>query len=392
MFERGLRTQFELARKDGIPTNTAEFLATISPALPGENAAPYYKQLRAVPFQKIDLVNVDADVSIRYSPSTLTAAQEELERYSSQISLADKAARLPRCWFDRDWSQGEIAYCPEYHLMRSAARAVAVRGSIAAGAGDWKEAIHNSEELFVISRHAGEEGTPTSVRARDTVFQLAVQHLAVWAFKHPALPAYRNALDAAIKRWPKVNLQHIYRDSFRTALLVLDKMRTREGRKELGLKESNVSPLEGVAGWVKNRTKAQIDVASAERRKWEALALPASRRAKPCDEADDQISDALLAFPTLYGQDGVLDSIGVTGRKYDLKWEALRLSYCVLAEALRRGRPPTSLNTGRWLSPFDGRPLDYSWDGKQVIVDCRCSDPDLKMQPLKFPSVPEVRP
>jgi hypothetical protein len=52
-----------------------------------------------------------------------------------------------------------------------------------------------------------------------------------------------------------------------------------------------------------------------------------------------------------------------------MSWKSAMLEHRCLLRALARPRIPTKLDTSDLTSPYDGKPLTYSSDGKQIRIE-----------------------
>jgi hypothetical protein len=111
--------ELDVARKEGLPTTWREYAALIKSAKPEENAAPFYRKLIRLSKDKANLSKLDSDLLLRPSAEHVALATSELAAQSEAIAAIDQAARLPRCWFNRDWSKGLAVLMPEYAWMKA---------------------------------------------------------------------------------------------------------------------------------------------------------------------------------------------------------------------------------------------------------------------------------
>ena len=98
--------QVRLARAEGIPTNATEFAALIQTAEPSENAASHYQNFDSYRVRKGDSSAIATDLIFENTATDLSKAKSFLTASTSALRFVDEAVKLPRCWFDRDWSLG----------------------------------------------------------------------------------------------------------------------------------------------------------------------------------------------------------------------------------------------------------------------------------------------
>lgn len=66
-------------------------------------------------------------------------------------------------------------------------------------------------------------------------------------------------------------------------------------------------------------------------------------------------------------------------------WEARRQQFVALSRALQPKVIPRSIKTEDLLSPFDGKQLRYSYDGKQIVIGVSRPDEDPRWIQMKIP-------
>jgi hypothetical protein len=368
--EAALQNQYRLAHAEGIPTNAAEFQATIRPCLPSENAAPIYRKLKEFPYPP-NLSELRLHVQYHPSATNLQQAQKLLADNARFLGVADRAAALTRCWFDRDWSPGAATLMPEYAWMKSAARLVSLRGSVAANRGDVLAALASTDELDRIAAHAAEEGTQISALVSDSIRIMAISDLANWALGHPDEPRYRTLLRREITSFPRPDLRREHSDELFSLMSVLELSTTPEGRANLGMRSTDVSGFEKIAPILLNRPEARVKIVADYRRYWATFG-PNKVDVKKARVAYADMSMAMLAFPT--GAD-VYQKLTDTDTNDPLMarlndWQAKKTMYLALLEALGgSGKPPKSMDTSGFLSPYDDKPIRYRFDGKHITIE-----------------------
>lgn len=390
--------QLRLARAEGLPTTGPEFVAYIRTAKPEENAAPLYARYATSVASKSGPRAPDFDAldnALTFDPNArnVHAARKECEAYAAQLELIDQAARLPRCWFDRDWT-GVATLFPEYAKMKSAAKVVALRGSIAAHEGRPTDAIEDARSVFVIATHAGEEPHMIARLVQEAIYRIGLKHLAAWAFVHRDRPEYARALHAATDALPRPQLKDEHRGDLYDVLSMIELCATPQGRAELGLREEDVPQgAERLFSLLLSKSKARITIVKAARAKYAALDLPVGQRGAAMAAATDEMGQALLAFPTAAHLLGVLSSGGITSPEADREqsWIARHQMDVALARALQHRTIPKALDTRDLRSPFDGKPLAYTFDGQQIGLEVSGYGPAGGPSPLRFPRDEFVR-
>jgi|GEM_PF-1677181 len=388
-----LDEQLRLARAEGIPTTWQEFAATIPAATPAENAAPLYRQLAAAtadlkgkPSYDTDYSDLDAEVVFHTSTHVIKRAHTFLTDRKAVLELADRASKLPKCWFNRDWSQGFGTLFPEFAYMKGAAKAVAVRGALAAASHDPTAALADNREILLIGRHAGCEPFIISRLVGESVDWIAVRELSEWAFAFPAERAiYHDALVKAIAAMPRPDLKAEHSQDLSNILSLIDLSLTPEGRAKLGLHEDEVGLLNKIAPLLLSQPKARVEIVKAEREYWEALDQPPGKMGPLLEGAARRRDTALHAFPLadkLYEMFGSEDPTSNRKPNWETEIEACKAA----ARALSGPAIPNEIRTSDLLSPYDGKPLTYRFDGKQIVVTVSGNDPESRSPGLKIPS------
>ena len=391
--------ELDLAHQEGIPITWKDYAGGIPTAKPEENAAPFYKSLSGLrPKGKEDPTQLDVDLYRNPGPSTIEAAKRELTKQSRFIAAVDQAAKLPRCWFNRDWNKGLAVLMPEYSDMKSGTKWIALRGSIAAAQGDSASAIRDIDEVFAVGKHASEEGTLISILVGEAIDGIGLHHLALWAFTHRDHPEYLLSFKAHLKDWQIPNTALVNRGTLLELRDVLEMSTTPQGRRDLGLKDSDISPAENFFPLIVSRSKADIKIARGMRQICEAYRLPPKDRIGKIDAAWKTVLPSLVAYPTgsdIYmrlsaGQDGSNESTDHSIVLADVVAAARKQAYEALVPVLERQSIPKSLTLPQFASPFDGTPATVQFDGKQITVTVSISDKKIDIYPLKLPSDKEL--
>ncbi len=369
--EAAYQEQLRLARQEGLPTNAAEYAAIIRPAEPAENAALIYRRLAGTMRGYPDFSKLDLALTFHATPQTRSEAKQALVKYKSALDLADQAVVLPRCWFDRNWAMGAAVLFHEFADMKAVAKLLALRGSVAANEGRSEDAIAEAKRIFTISKHLREEPHEIARLVSESVSVIAKRSLAGWAYTHRDQPEYRLALVKSMDELPKPSLKEEHRNLLVDALSMIELCSTREGREELGLKEDDLPHgAEMIFPLLLSQSKARAEIVRAARASWAALELPPSKRKEAFETATHDLYTAMLAFPTALSIYEQLSSGNLFSRTVnrELNWEAGRQQYLALARALEGPKPPASIKTNDLLSPFDGKPISYKFDGKQIVL------------------------
>lgn len=365
--------QLRLARSEGLPTNGAEYAAYIPTCEPNENSGPLYKRLVNRKFFPTDYVQAYHAVAVTPTLASSGRAEEILRSAQPEMTLIDQAVRLPHCWFDRDWSQGGAVLMPEFATMKNAAKLLALRSALEASRGDTVAALGDIEKIFVLSRQAGEEGTIISRYVSQAIYVIGMRQAAIASMYHRSEPRYESRLAKAVREVPTPDLKAENRDRLYTILWLIENSDTKEGRKKLGIKESYVPKFGAINRLLHPSGPARIEVVKAERDFWASLDTRDKNMRPRLKAACERLHDALAAFPTaekLYYEFGVDDDVPADRMP---RFERFRQEYEALVRALSGPTIATKIKTDDLLSPYDGKPLSYLYDGKRIVI--RVSNP-----------------
>jgi hypothetical protein len=125
----------------------------------------------------------------------------------------------------------------------------------------------------------------------------------------------------------------------------------------------------------------------AYRHYWSALDLPENTRGQVLKSAWDEFEESFVAFPIAAETYSQLGGEGDPNLTREERWEAQRQLHLALYRALLPTSIPKTIKTSDLLSPFDGKPLQYTFDGKQMTfaVSEPGTGPNEKPPTLNFP-------
>jgi hypothetical protein len=381
------QAQLRLARADGLPTTAAEFAAGVHPARPAENAAGIYLMLPAFHKKNDTPSGVEEELVFHPSAKTRAAAETLLNDRREYLTKIDEAVSKPHCWWNRDWSQG-FTNMPEDAEMRTAAKFLALRASLKASNGHPEAALGDIQKIFAMSRQAAEDPTSFAGFVHDSIAIMALQRLAWWSFAHPRDGLYRLALRSSMSKFPELDLKRDHRMDLYSMLWLVDSTLTPEGRRVLGLHGDQESIGLRLGTGPISQSRARIEIVRAERELWMAIRLPASLRDKTLADATAKLNKCILAFPDAssvmfqYTQDPLSDSPRQKQRA------ARKETYVAICRALANATVAQRIETKDLLSPFDGQPLRYHFDGRQIDVEVSMGDEDHDSVTLKIPPDP----
>ncbi len=360
-----LQKELELARNDGIPTSAAEFRATIKVPAEADNAAPFYRQLPPTG-PRPDISNFQWRLIWDPSPEAVNDVQTALKQYQKWFDFSDQIVMRPSFWVDRKWEEGMGALQPELAQGRGLAQVLLLRGSLKARQGDAAGAVSDARGASQIASHFGSEPTLISNLVGDSITQIVLYKVAEWTFRYRDVPQYPELLSQTLKAWEQPDLRAEVSADLYQGLLLMDQVQTKEGRALVGLTEDDRAPGDAYMAEVMNQPveAGKLRFAKGFRQYWKALRPFNQERAT---EARFEMTSGMLSVPTavkliesLFG-DNYVESERL--KSYD----ARRVFYAVFLKAARE-EFPAKLDTSRFISPIDGKPVRYSYDGNELII------------------------
>lgn len=295
-------------------------------------------------------------------------AREVLRSFDSHIALAESAARRPKCWFNRDWEEGYALLLPEFSAMKSVSRLLDVRAQIAMLEGRPQDAFRDLDTITRIGDHAGQEPTVIAGLVAEGIHWIRVSSLAARAYKSRD-SATLAELKRAIEEVPTPNLKRECRGDLYSLLSLVELSQTEAGREKLGLKPDDVAPGEAIFPILLNPSRARIDIVKAHREYWAALDKSYPERLKSTEAARSKLYRALMAFPTAARVYGAFTNDEDPFPKRLENFRARKLQYVALHRILSQTTSATSISLGDLKSPFDGKPLKYRIEGRQIIIE-----------------------
>lgn len=385
--EAAFREQLRLARSEGIPTTVAEFVATLQKVDPKDNAAPIYMQIAKLQLERgIDLHELTRQVTFEPSENATAEANRVLKQNKRWLELAEQAASLPHCRFDRDWNLGPAMLFSELVQIRRTAQLLLLRGSLAAREGKHDEAVRNAKTALRIARHLDTEPLQLSRLVARAAYQFVVKSLECWSFRYRDHEDYFRALQTAVSGAPPLDLKAEHRYDLVSILRLIEICDTKEGRESLGLSEENIPKIGTALEALQPRSVGKVKIVKAVREYWALLDRPGKDFRRRFELATLHLYQGLLSFATagkvyeaLSGADEGLEPAF---------FQARALLHKVLLRALKPGDVPKSVLTSDCISPLDGKPVRYSFDGKQIVVDAGQAPESSQRIRLKVPPDP----
>ncbi len=378
--------QLRLARKEGLPTTAAEFASAITPAKPEENAAPIYKKLKLrYDSSKENPSNLADRITYAGDPAALAAAHLLLNKYGHDLAEVERAGKLPRCWFDRDWTLGYAVLFPEFSEMRTVGNLFLLRGTIAVHEGRFDDALADVRRCYPLARHIQEDPVMIGRLVGEAILNNAIRRLAAWSFRYRNRLEFLTEMRRAIGRHVRPNPREEVRGELYSLLSAIEMTRTPKGREAFGLKPDDIPASETFAPYFVSQNHARAALVKTMRDYWAALDLPQSERRKRIEAALGARDNALLAFPIVGNTFSALSGGPDPSLDREFRWEASRLMHLALHRALSAPSIPKTLSLPDLKSPFDGNPLRYAFDGKQIVIEVPGSNASGNEQRLWLP-------
>lgn len=383
--------QLRLARSEGIPTSGAEFAAMITSVPDSQNAAHSYHWLKEGTYtRKLYEETLAAEVVFRPSDRARNLATGLLNANKKRIDAFDLATQRPHLRIKFDWSGWGLDLELVLFSIRDTARFLFMRGALAAAASRTREAVADVHKVLKAAAHLKEI---PSVYAHSAGLQLehhAFQNLAHWAVRYPSVRVYRDELAKAIDSVPLPDLKAAHRHDLIDVLAVIELLQTPAGRYGLGLDESDAVPAAPNLFLAQPPDRGRAMIVKATREYWAALDQPNGMRSQLLKRAVARRIEGYKPFPTAYKY--LSDESSHFNDTIDeVQLEvAHRQLYRGLLRALEAPITPSSIKTENLLSPFDGEPLQYRFDGRQIVIEVSTPKHGTDEQRLMIP--PRLRP
>ena len=173
---RAVDVEIARIRAEGGPTTAADLAG--KPIPDSENAALVYQKCFAYLPKSLDspdrhrlrdFLNSDKRSA---EPKLWARAKTIVDRYTPALSLAEKAAAMPKCRFKVDWSDlNSRAYHPAF--LRFLAHLVAARGLLDAKSGNAPGAVKSVELIIRLSNSLKDELDLSSLMVRSSIIETA---------------------------------------------------------------------------------------------------------------------------------------------------------------------------------------------------------------------------
>lgn len=382
--EGDYRKRLEEAWREGLPTNVEQFKTLLPKVDDADNAAKYYVQLKSIPMPKgFDEAKLDRALIFHPTAADEAMAKAGIAAGARNIRFVETASKLSGCRFDRNWKNGFAVLLPEFAQMKATAKLMVLRGSLAAGS-DPQAAIRETRIIRRMADHARQEPLEISQLVSASLDMIALRALARWAFKYPQHRAYLREIEAVVASMKDPDLKKNHAFELVEILTLVELSQTPEGLAELGLKDDDIkgmAPAITILPAIQPPRVGRERVLKGMRMLWASVNKPLDQMEAAQRAADMELMQGLMSFPFAAKLYGMFDG----GVYYDAtsvkSVRAHRITYTAFVRAMADGKPAKSIKTSDLISPFDGRPIDYRFDGKQMTIDARTDGSPLRIPP-----------
>jgi len=365
-----LKHELEAARREGIPITVAEFEATLPVVKPEDNAAPIYAQIAKLKEKQTGPVTTMANKLLSEpSPKVLQEGRQLLVKESATLDLGKKGAKLSGFRADREWSQGAGVIFPDLTGLIHTMKLLTIEGALAAESNP-AEALESVRALRSMAGQLKQEPAGMSHLMAMRLETYVVRNLGTWAIRHPAhRKVYLAELKAVAESFKEPDMKAVWRLELYSALHLLEQVQTKEGRAQIGLREEDVKQAAEISSAFRELqpvTKGKTRVVKGFRQIWKSLDGPEAMRRDEKKAGLFEMYQGLMSYP-LAGQ--VHETLG--GGPADLL-EAASAKHVMLrglVRALEGSTIPKSIRTDDLVSPLDGKPIRYTFDGKRIEIN-----------------------
>jgi len=367
-----------------VPVSGAELAKPLPPA--SENAAPIYedliKTLKDSPLSKEDEILDTYGGQTHPSPADTQEAAAALARRQDLVTIAHKAAAIPKCVFDRPWASGDIVSIPlpELAKVRQATRLISTESQVMAHHGQAMAAIRNMSLGFRLAHHAESDGVAISLLVRMAIELITLKGLQkIMITSNGDGQVARAAADAINKNWTPLQISPIVRRETGFEISIIEQLRESGPKGLANIAASDYkSQAEALAGtpdsdWndILNRSGMYLLVELNKIGKAADLPYPtAFAREKKLEAAQDEEPQSprrlVCAVLLLKTSDLVTKRAMIIATA-----RATRAGAAVLSYRAAHGSLPATLSSAMSsvpVDPFDLKPMRYRREGDGFVV------------------------
>lgn len=390
--DRELQVELQKCREVGLPTTWQEYVDGL-PRVPAElNAAKFYDQMSVnlPPNKDVDYRSLSALI---YEP---TGAREKpvrsiLTSNAKDLKHAEFAVSLPHCRFENKPGMFASFAEPKIKKLSSAISLFQARAVLRAD-HDPGGALQDIENSMRIADHLKQQPSWFHWYVESAEWT-SVRILCHMAYAHPKEPRYRAALRRAVSRLRPKDPARSEKLSLLLYLDVAKLSETPSGRATMGLKSEDEAGLkERLLSYTQPRATGLAKMVRAARRRWIALnQLDRPQAERELESAMIEFKAGLRSFPhaRLLVHE-MEDADNAFEYDFSIENEAQMTIVRAFLRATEGGKLAATIQTSDLLSPFDGKPIEYDWDGETMEIKLRGDSMMWRATGLRLP--PRRRP
>lgn len=369
--QKELDNELALAREAGLPTTLEEFLKTVPVADPVDNAAPFVQALGNKPAKYPEnYAELGYALTFKPTPAVIAEAKAELAKLEPELRLADEVMKRSKYVAKRDYSLGPALMLPDAQSLKSLAKDLLLRAQVKAAHGHHTDAIEDITKARKIDNFCQQDPLMILHLVGESVTAMVMQVVCELSLVHRGIAEYRHAAASFVEDQAIPNLRADLRYELVSALQTVELCATKEGREQIGLSEEDAKlpATAGLLTMLQSPTEGKVKVVRGFRLIWEAAKDPADH--DKMDEGSSLMWQGMMAFPTaaklyesLDGEGPAFGSMGVTNQR-----KARLVLWKAVVRGLQSPNVAKSIKADDLVSPVDGQPVRYSFDGQQIVV------------------------
>lgn len=349
---------------------TPQEAAALSPSVPeAENAAPLYRDL-AKAKSRSDGSKLLSEWSKNPSPETRRAIEGYLNESAEFITLAERAAAKPSCWFNRDYEQGYAMLFPELAPMKLAVQNFCLRATLAYQDGRSEDALKDLMRARQVTLHMDSELSDIGILVALAGRSVLVRTLAPLAAQSPQSSPFRSLLIQVVKENKPRSITDFLRFSLLNDLLMLEQTTTKELRQKHGYGDMQVKPGFIFTSLFMGDAEGRLMVIEGHKKLWELASQKVDSSDPRVVAADQQIAKGMMSNP--YSGEAyamATDSgMGMDGASMAWfpteKYELARLSMAVVERIVSSGGDPLKVKIDDLQPKSGGKLAVWSADGR----------------------------
>lgn len=199
-----LAQEIATAKRLGIPTEAVD---VAEPPVPdAENAAQVYRKI-------MELRNGDLKAQFGRFTTALLAMKSDDDIAAPKSSFAELGRidallhvlpSRPKCWFNRDWTQGKDLLLPEYDTMKKCTAYLAFKADLLSRHGDWGGALKEIELAERIGRDVEADKDIIALLVQVSCQEIVRKELRLMIDRHSSNPKTLAAMQKFLLHWNKL--------------------------------------------------------------------------------------------------------------------------------------------------------------------------------------------